>query len=150
MLLISIGNFIREYRSYIRICEELYSPGSSVAECIRDRIAQPEQRTGEIKTLMKRAAQDIIDIGQKLIEVKLRLGHGHFQSWTRHEFGWSYETAARFMRVADQFKTVNLTDMSIAPSALYLLAAPSTPEPAAPTVAALVFGVGRLRGRCSH
>lgn len=29
-----------------------------------------QQRTGEIKSLMKRAAQDIIDIGVKLTEAK--------------------------------------------------------------------------------
>ncbi len=79
---------------------------------------------------MKRAAQDIIDIGQKLIEVKARLGHGHFGGWLEAEFAWSNDTAKRFMSVARQFETRNLHDLNIAPSALYLLAAPSTPEPA--------------------
>jgi hypothetical protein len=35
-------------------------------------------RTIEIKGLMKRAAEDIIEIGQKLIEVKHKTGHGNF------------------------------------------------------------------------
>ena len=39
------------------------------------------QRTGEIKTLMQRTAQDLIEIGQKLVEVKARLGHGRFGAW---------------------------------------------------------------------
>ena len=89
-----------------------------------------QQRTSEIKTLMRRSAQDIIDIGQKLIEVKQRLGHGHFGGWLDAEFSWSEPTAQRFMRVFERFKSVKLTDLSIAPSALYALAAPSTPEPA--------------------
>jgi len=84
-----------------------------------------QQQTGEIRGLMKRTAQGIVEIGQKLSEVKERLGHGRFGTWLESEFRWSYETAARFMRVYTQFNSVNLTDVSIAPSALYLLAAPS-------------------------
>ena len=37
-----------------------------------------QQRTGEIRTLMQRTTQDLIEIGQKLVEVKARLGHGLF------------------------------------------------------------------------
>jgi len=89
-----------------------------------------QQRTSEIKTLMRRTAQDIVDIGQKLIEVKERLGHGVFGAWLPVEFGWSRTTAVRFMRVAEQFKFANLANLSIASSALYLLAESSTPESA--------------------
>ncbi len=88
-----------------------------------------QQRTTEIKALMKRAASDIIEIGQKLIEVKERLGHGNFGPWLKAEFDWHQNTAGNFMRVAEKFTNfVNLD--GIAPSALYLLAAPSTPESA--------------------
>lgn len=88
-----------------------------------------QQRTTEIKALMKRAATDIIEIGQKLIEVKARLGHGYFGGWLRSEFDWHQNTAGNFMRVAEKFTNfVNLD--GIAPSALYLLAAPSTPDSA--------------------
>ena len=48
-----------------------------------------QQRTNEIKTLIQRAAQDIFEIGQKLVEVKAKLGHGHFRSWLKAEFEWS-------------------------------------------------------------
>lgn len=88
-----------------------------------------QQRTTEIKALMKRAASDIIEIGQKLIEVKARLEHGRFYGWLRAEFDWTPMTANRFMHVADRFKSNNLLD-SFAPSALYLLAAPSAPDSA--------------------
>lgn len=87
-----------------------------------------QQRTSEIKGLMRRAAQDIIEIGQKLIEVKARLGHGHFGAWLKAEFEWSWDTAKRFMRTAEVFKNQQIADF--APSALYLLAAPSTPDEA--------------------
>jgi hypothetical protein len=89
-----------------------------------------EQRTGEIKSLIRRTATDIIDIGQKLSEVKEQLGHGSFMNWLKSEFNWSISTATRFMQVSEQFKFVNLANLHIAASALYLLAAPSTPSKA--------------------
>ncbi len=89
-----------------------------------------QNKTSELKTLMRRSVQDIIDIGQKLIEVKEKLGHGNFSTWLKAEFGWSVRTAARFMQVATQFKFANLANLNIAVSALYLLAEPSTSEKA--------------------
>ncbi len=89
-----------------------------------------QQRTDEIKSLLRRTAQDIIDIGQKLVEVKQELGHGHFLAWLRTEFDWSESAARKFMQVSRQFKTVKFTDLNIATSALYLLSADSTSEAA--------------------
>lgn len=88
-----------------------------------------QQRTGEIKSLMKRAAQDIIDIGEKLTEVKERLGHGRFGAWLRAEFEWSADTALRFVQVSTAFRQIPQIAV-FDPSALYALAAPSTPQPA--------------------
>jgi hypothetical protein len=88
-----------------------------------------QQRTSEIKGLIQRNAQNTIEIGQKLIEVKARLGHGNWQEWLKAEFDWSRETAARLMHVAQIFDQ-NPQFVDFAPSALYLLAAPSTPESA--------------------
>jgi CheY-like chemotaxis protein len=87
-----------------------------------------KQQTGEIKALMKRTAQGILEIGQKLLEIKQKLGHGNFLNWLKAEFNWSEPTAQRFMQVARQFESINLMDLDIAPSALYVLSAPSTPE----------------------
>ncbi|MFB2838294.1 DUF3102 domain-containing protein [Floridanema evergladense] len=88
-----------------------------------------QQQTGEIRALMKRTAQDIIEIGQKLILVKEKLAHGRFLDWIAAEFEWSYPTAARFMQVANSFKKTYQID-KFAASALYVLAAPSTPASA--------------------
>lgn len=87
-----------------------------------------QQRTSEIRSLLRRTAQDIFDVGQKLIEVKAQLGHGHFRAWLNAEFDWSIWTATKFMQVADKFKCVKFSHLDIAPSALYELAAPSTPD----------------------
>ena len=87
-------------------------------------------KTSELKSLIRRSAQDVINIGHKLIEVKEQLGHGNFRAWLKTEFDWSVRTATRFMQVATQFKCANLAHLNIAVSALYLLAETSTPEEA--------------------
>ncbi len=87
-----------------------------------------KQRASEIKSLMHQGTQNIIEIGQKLIEVKEKLEHGQFENWVKVEFDWSLRSARNFMLVAHQFKSANFADLNIDPSALYELAAPSVPE----------------------
>ena len=88
-----------------------------------------QQQTGEIRSLMKRTAQDIIEIGQRLIKVKKLLGHGQYRKWIKAEFNWGKSTANSFENVAKQFAGVQNLDV-FAASALYELAAPSTHEAA--------------------
>lgn len=88
-----------------------------------------EERTVEIKALVKRTTRNILEIGEKLVQVKERLGHGLFGKWLESEFEWSQDTANNFMRVAQHFAD-NPKISEFAPSALYLLAAPSTPDTA--------------------
>ncbi|MBI1929653.1 DUF3102 domain-containing protein [Candidatus Poribacteria bacterium] len=90
-----------------------------------------QQRTEEIKGLVKNIAQETIRIGGQLMEVKTLLPHGLFGEWLRFEFDWSADTAERFMNVARwAFKNPQFADFGFGPSALYLLAKPSTPEAA--------------------
>lgn len=88
------------------------------------------QKTCEIKGLIRQTAQDIFKVGQKLAEVKQQLKHGQFRNWLKTEFNWSVSSATKFMQVSEQFKNVNFTHFNFATSALYVLAAPSTPEAA--------------------
>lgn len=88
------------------------------------------QKTSEIKSLIRQTAQDIFYVGQKLAEVKQQLKHGEFRNWLKTEFNWSISSATKFMQVSEQFKNVNFTHFNFATSALYVLAAPSTPEQA--------------------
>lgn len=82
-----------------------------------------QQKTDEIKVLMRRTAQDVFDIGQKLSEIKTRLGHGHFGNWLKAEFEWSERTAQNFIRVYESFKSENIADLNFSQTALYVLAA---------------------------
>lgn len=86
-----------------------------------------QQQTAEINVLMRQTAQGIVAIGFKLLEVKAKLRHGQFGDWLAAEFEWSQDTATNFMRVAQRFGN-NPKVSEFAPTALYLLAAPSTPE----------------------
>lgn len=107
-----MGNIIRRLRS-----------NGKVAQAIL------EQHAKKIRTLAKRAAKDITEIGRRLTECK-KIGHGSWLPWLDHEFGWSEDTARNFMRVYELSKSRNFQDLSIGVSTLYLLAAASTPPQA--------------------
>lgn len=88
-----------------------------------------QQRTKELKERLQRTAQDIWEIGQKLADVRSRLKHGEFEAWLEAEFGWSRRTAYNFIRVYEAFQEdAKFAQTNIAPSALYILASPSTPQ----------------------
>lgn len=90
-----------------------------------------QQRAGEIKTLMRATAENIMQVGEKLLEVQVKLGNGQFDAWLQAEFDWSRRTAYNFIGVYKQFRgRANFAQMDVATSALYLLAAPSTPDSA--------------------
>ncbi len=88
-----------------------------------------KQRTEEIKERLKRSAQDIWEIGQKLFEVRSEIAYGQFDSWLKAEFGWSRRTAYNFVKVYEAFpERATVAQVSIAASALYQLSSPSTPK----------------------
>ena len=52
-----------------------------------------------------------------------------FLAWIETEFGWGRSTAENFMNVFQRVKLPNFGNLEIDVSALYLIAAPKTPEP---------------------
>jgi len=109
---------------------------TSVSTRFDYEVLDPEQRhivqrrTAEIRERLQRSAQDIWEIGQGLAEVRSQLKHGQFDAWLKAEFGWSRRLAYNFINVYERFpERANLAQVNIATSALYLLAAPSTPQP---------------------
>ena len=88
-----------------------------------------QEKTGEIRERLRRSAQDIWEIGQRLVEVRTQLNHGQFESWLKSEFGWSRRTAYNFISVYETFReSASFAKIDISTSALYLLASPSTPQ----------------------
>lgn len=59
-----------------------------------------QQNAHETRGLLKRTTEDMIRIGQNLLEAKRRLPHGQFLPWVKAELGISQSTAWRFMQVA--------------------------------------------------
>jgi hypothetical protein len=84
----------------------------------------------EIKRGLVRTQQELITIGSRLIEVKDRLAHGQFADWLKVEFELSERMAQRMMNVAEVYGDKSDTVSVFSQSALYLLAAPSTPKAA--------------------
>lgn len=80
-----------------------------------------------IAVRLTRTADEIVEIGRDLIEVKRLLGHGCFGAWIEVEFGMSDQTARNFMNVASRLGK-SKTVLEMAPTVLYALAAPSTPD----------------------
>src|SRR5580765_7090787 len=87
-----------------------------------------------IKALGKRVVADVIEIGARLAKCKQIIesdgGYAAWLAWLDHEFKWDEKTARNFLNVHAfvEQKSGNFPDVSV--SAIYLLAAPSTPESA--------------------
>ena len=66
-----------------------------------------EKTTTEILMLKDQTAQNIIEIGKRLIKVKDNLEHGEFINWLENKVDFSRCTANRFMKIATEFSNVS-------------------------------------------
>jgi hypothetical protein len=87
------------------------------------------ERAEQIRGLERKTASSIVEIGKYLTEAKEQLRHGQFLQWIDAEFRWRQRTAENYMAVYARCKSANFADLHIDPSALCLIARPSTPEP---------------------
>jgi chromosome segregation ATPase len=92
----------------------------------------PEQRelalnaAIEIKARERTIWENILAIGNKLIEVKQALGHGYFTDWIQKEFEWHETYARKYMKIAEELGKAKRDDRLVLPNsltALYQLAA---------------------------
>ena len=84
----------------------------------------------KIHDIARVTAQGIHLIGHHLTEARKRLkDDGLFLRWIANEFAWKKSTAYSFMQVYDNIQLPNFGNLQIDVSALYLIAAPKTPEP---------------------
>jgi Protein of unknown function (DUF3102) len=93
-----------------------------------------------IRALRKQTIENIIEIGRRLVDVRDNLlEHGEWLPWLEREFAWSRQTADHFIHVyeaRDKLPTVGNLELPI--TALYLLAAPSTPDSARQEISARI------------
>lgn len=102
-------------------------------DLLETRVAEQARSSAQrIRDKVKRTIEDIIEVGNDLLAVREALPHGQFGPWLVAEFGWTERTARNFMAVAERFgpKTEMISDLTIQPTAAYLLAAPSAPDEA--------------------
>lgn len=62
-----------------------------------------EKTTAEILILKEQTAQNIIEIGKRLIKAKENLGHGEYLKWLEGSVDFGIRTAQNFIRVATTF-----------------------------------------------
>lgn len=88
-----------------------------------------KSKTIETKILVRQTAHGIIEIGKNLIEVKQAIGHGNWLPWLDSEFGWSRNTASRFIKIAESYPNgASSHHLDFSKEALVILYQDNTPE----------------------
>lgn len=89
-----------------------------------------EVLTQEIKHYFVQMAQNIIEIGKRLIAAKEILPHGNWQNWLEENFSLTVRTAQYYMAVADRFGNSKTNTYSFLPlsNLKQLLALPTGDE----------------------
>lgn len=84
--------------------------------------AELQKIENEIITLKNQTAQNIIQIGYKLIEAKEKLPHGEWGGWLSDRINFSQRTANQFMRIAKEFgsNSQSISDLEITKVGLLL------------------------------
>lgn len=66
----------------------------------------------EIKFYLGQTAQNIIEVGKRLIAAKALVQHGHWQHWLEQNFQLSQQTAQKFMKCSERFaNAVSMRDL---------------------------------------
>lgn len=95
-----------------------------------EAIASLREETEKIKSLMKRTAEDIIEIGGRLEKIKKTLGHGNYKRWIKDQLSLDYTTANNFTKVFKTFsgRKEEVARIGLNVSVLYLMSSRNTPE----------------------
>jgi hypothetical protein len=111
------------------ITTEIAAPSQAALAASPDQVLA--EHADEIRRLSKRLIDDLLEIGRRLMDAKARIGHGHWLSWLEREFGWSDDSARRYMRLyqfaQEDFKFRKLRNLQLPASGLYLLAQAKCP-----------------------
>lgn len=83
-------------------------------------LEQIDKITEEILKYKQQTAQNIIEIGKRLIKVKEALKHGDFTKWLEEKVDYTPKTAQKFMKIYKVFGKTN-TPSFLSSEKLYLL-----------------------------
>lgn len=73
-------------------------------------------------------AQNIIEVGKRLIQAKSLVNHGHWQNWLEKNFQLSQASATRFMNCAERFGNLATLQSLKSSQMIALLSLPSAEE----------------------
>jgi hypothetical protein len=96
----------------------------TLAAAVRKQVIE---EAAEIRTILEKTAENIVQIGIRLNLVHDRIGRDHFQSWLAAEFQWDRSTASNYMRAAAAFCEVKCLNR-FQPGALYELVRKRVPD----------------------
>lgn len=82
----------------------------------------------EIKFYLGQTAQNIIEVGKRLIQAKSLVNHGHWQNWLEKNFQLSQASATRFMNCAERFGNLTTLQGLKSSQMIALLSLPSAEE----------------------
>jgi hypothetical protein len=87
-----------------------------------------ESAARRIRKRLKNMSTSVIEIGRELRAAKQHLEHGHFLDWVTNACELSLRSAQLMMRAAEWAEGKYEIVAHLAPTTIYLLAAPSTPD----------------------
>lgn len=134
-----LGNLLGPLDNTVEIRAQLRYDYDLIPEAQRSQV-----RNGAVDIVRhaRKAQESLLVIGQRLIEIKEVLDYGQFSDWCTAEFDMSQRTAQNMMNVAKMFGKETKLVSFLSDTALYLLAAPSTPEAARDAVIAEAQATG--------
>ena len=86
------------------------------------------QLTIEIKFYLNQTAQNIIEVGKRLIQAKELVAHGEWQNWLQNNFNLKYTAATRFMQIAERFSNLPTSEHLNTSQMFEMLALPAGDE----------------------
>jgi len=112
----------------------LYTPAAQPRQASELTHTTPDlaDHAAEIRRLIGQMRFDAVEIGRHLTECRDSIGHGDWARWLKEEFGWTPRHALNFMNAYEfvRSKSEIISDLKIPATAVFLLAAPSTPPEA--------------------
>ena len=84
-----------------------------------------EQLTVEVKFYLGQLAQNILEVGKRLIQAKALLQHGEWQNWLEKNFSLKERMTQRFMQCAERFGNTSTSTVLSQSQMVELLALPA-------------------------
>lgn len=79
-----------------------------------------DQLAVEIRFYSQQTAQNILEVGTRLIAAKKQVESGQWEEWLKGQVGYTIRTAQRFMKCAERFNNASMSSL-LTPSQMFEL-----------------------------